>query len=61
MPKKDGTGPCGEGPKTGRGAGPCLDKDDEKKEDGKFSRKGSIGRKGGMRRNCPSVTEKAEE
>lgn len=23
MPNKDGTGPAGQGPKTGRGAGPC--------------------------------------
>lgn len=25
MPNKDGTGPNGEGPKTGRGLGPCGD------------------------------------
>lgn len=23
MPKKDGTGPCGKGPRTGRGMGDC--------------------------------------
>ena len=23
MPRQDGTGPCGEGPMTGRGLGPC--------------------------------------
>jgi len=23
MPKKDGTGPCGKGPKSGQGRGPC--------------------------------------
>lgn len=24
MPSKDGTGPCGGGPRTGRGTGPCA-------------------------------------
>ena len=27
MPREDGTGPEGMGPKTGRGAGPCADDD----------------------------------
>lgn len=26
MPRKDGTGPDGKGPKTGRGMGPCKGK-----------------------------------
>jgi len=38
MPRQDGTGPDGKGPKTGRGAGPCKDPKDSK--DSKESKKG---------------------
>ncbi|MFA7057629.1 MAG: DUF5320 domain-containing protein [Candidatus Cloacimonadales bacterium] len=31
MPKRDGTGPDGKGPQTGRGTGNCSDKPSDKK------------------------------
>ena len=33
MPNRDGTGPRGKGPKTGRGLGNCKDKQKNKKND----------------------------
>ncbi len=32
MPNRDGTGPQGKGPKTGRGMGPCDDKDNSQQD-----------------------------
>lgn len=61
MPKKDGTGPCGKGPKTGRGMGSCSQKDDEKRGDGRLPRRGRVGRRDGMCTNSPAATEKTEE
>ncbi len=33
MPRRDGTGPSGKGPKTGRGLGNCSDNNSAKKND----------------------------
>jgi hypothetical protein len=35
MPKKDGTGPQGKGPKTGRGLGNCTKKEQKKNKKNK--------------------------
>jgi len=43
MPKRDGTGPDGKGPKTGRGKGPC-------KPSGKSTPRSTNRRGGGRRR-----------
>lgn len=48
MPNFDGTGPRGEGPKTGLGRGDCQDQSDK---DVKSST--PRGDMGGGRRNCP--------
>ena len=46
MPRKDGTGPDGKGPKTGRGDGPC--KPDDQSDGGSKRGTGSgRGRSGG--------------
>jgi len=34
MPKFDGTGPCGNGPKSGRGLGPCREKNCNEEQKG---------------------------
>ena len=39
MPLKDGTGPMGEGPKTGRGMGPCDPKTDQNQPQAPFWRR----------------------
>ena len=46
MPNKNGTGPEGKGPKTGRGLGPCGD--DNPRRDGRGR---GLGRGMGFRRN----------
>lgn len=47
MPRRDGTGPDGKGPKTGRGDGPCKPNDQlDKAVD---SERGHGGRRGGRR------------
>lgn len=48
MPRKDGTGPDGKGPNTGRGDGPC--KPDGKSGSGAGQGRGRGGRRGGGRR-----------
>jgi len=45
MPRKDGTGPDGKGPKTGRGLGPCGGGTRSGAPSGPAGRKGGGGRK----------------
>lgn len=40
MPNKDGTGPAGQGPKTGRGLGPCTPKNLQKEKNSRLGNKG---------------------
>ena len=35
MPQKDGTGPQGQGPKTGREMGPCQDRPEQRRGPGR--------------------------
>jgi len=46
MPNRDGTGPRGKGPRTGRGLGNCPPLEDSTKEnpDNRPLRKGAVGR-----------------
>lgn len=44
MPRGDGTGPEGKGPKTGRGLGNCPDDNDDNKENNLRPRRG-LGRR----------------
>ena len=45
MPNRDGTGPCGMGPKTGKGRGPCKTKKVLKKKPISKKKKAKKGRK----------------
>lgn len=70
MPGRDGTGPEGEGPGTGRGLGPCTTTEgqlDDQREQGlekvrkaprapKAPKDGGKGRSGGRRRGPKGIT-----
>ena len=51
MPNKDGTGPNGNGPKTGRQMGNCEGKEPQELPRGRGQGRG-FGKRGCRRRNC---------
>ncbi len=48
MPNRDGTGPLGKGPRTGRGAGRCKDDETGYNSEG-YRRRAGFGRRPGRR------------
>jgi hypothetical protein len=49
MPRKDGTGPDGKGPKTGRGLGPCTNRSRTTTKTSRRPRRGGVGRRRGRK------------